>query len=83
MFNDLKELFDEIQFQEEKIEKFQKLLKANKYQNIQIHFFADGKHYTIYQSDLPFAMENELKCLFSDTIDQLEQNIYSLKTNLK
>ena len=38
MFNDLKELFDEIQFQQEKIEKFQKLLKANKYQNIQIHF---------------------------------------------
>jgi hypothetical protein len=82
MFNDLKELFDEIQFQEEKIVKFQNLLKAKQFNNIQIHFFADGKHYTIYQSDLPFVLENELKCLFADTIDQLHLNIQSLKTNL-
>ena len=82
MFNDLKELFDEIKFQEQKIEKFEKLIRNSKYSNIQIHFFADGQHYVIYQSDVPFNLENELKCLFSDTIDELDKHIYSLKTQL-
>ena len=83
MYNDLKELFDEIAFQEDKIKKFEKLLQANKYSNVQIHFFADGQHNVIYQTDLPFRLENELKCLFADTIDQLNNNIFTLKTQLK
>jgi hypothetical protein len=79
MFNDLKELFDQIQYLETKIEKLKKLKESKEFKNIQIHFFADGKHYTLYQSDTPFSLMNELQLLMNETIGMYENEIQSLK----
>lgn len=79
MFNDLKELFDEIQFLEEKQKKLQKMLNAKQFRNVQIHFFADKEYHTIYQQDSPFNMENELRILIEGMIDQLDFDIQILK----
>jgi len=81
MFNDIHELFAEIQHLESKIEKAKKVLNANEYTNIQIHFFADKKHITIYQGDTPFSLMNEVKILLLESIDMMEQQIQNLKLN--
>lgn len=77
--NDLKELFDEIKFLDEKIEKLEKISQSKRFTNIQIHFFADGKFYTIYQKDSPFNMESELRILLEGMIDQMRLDIDNLK----
>lgn len=77
--NDLKELFDEIKFLEEKIDKLEKISQSGRFSNIQIHFFADKKFYTIYQQDSPFNMENELRILLEGMIDQMRLDIDNLK----
>lgn len=79
MYNDLKELFDEIHFLEEKQKKLQRMLNAKRYSNIQIHFFADKDYYTIYQQDSPFNMESELRILLEGMIDQIDFDIQNLK----
>lgn len=79
MYNDLKELFDEIHFLEEKQKKLQRMLNAKRLSNIQIHFFADKDYHTIYQQDSPFNMESELRILIEGMIDQLDFDIQNLK----
>lgn len=79
MFNNLKELFDEIKFLEDKISKLEKISQSNKFSNIQIHFFADKNYYTIYQQDSPFNMENELRILIEGMIEQMNNDLDNLK----
>lgn len=82
LYNNLKETFDEIRFQEEKKAKLEKLLSVSKYNNIQIHFIADKQLQTIYQSDCPYNLENEIKLLLNDMINEINLHIHSLKTQL-
>jgi hypothetical protein len=79
MYNEIKELFNQIQYLDNRIAKLQKLKESKEFKNIQIHFFADGKHYTLYQSDTPFSLINELQLLINETIDILETEKQSLK----
>ena len=79
MYNDLKELFDEIHFLQEKQNKLQRILNCKRFTNIQIHFFADKDYHTIYQQDSPFNMESELRILLEGMIDQLDFDIQNLK----
>ena len=79
MYNDLKELFDEIHFLQEKQNKLQRILNCKRFTNIQIHFFADKDYHTIYQQDSPFNMESELRVLLEGMIDQIEFDIQNLK----
>ena len=79
MFNDISELFKEIEFRKYEIDRLQKILDSKEFKNIQIHFFADGKYYTIYQKDTLFSLVNELKILLTETIQQHEIDIQNLK----
>ena len=79
MYNDLKELFDEIHFLQDKQNKLQRILNCKRFTNIQIHFFADKDYHTIYQQDSPFNMESELRVLLEGMIDQIEFDIQNLK----
>ena len=79
MYNDLKELFDEIHFLQDKQNKLQRILNCKRFTNIQIHFFADKEYHTIYQQDSPFNMESELRVLLEGMIDQIEFDIQNLK----
>ena len=79
LHNDLKELFDEIRFIQDRIDKLEKISHCKKFTNIQIHFFADGQFYTIYQQDSPFNMESELRILLEGMIDQMQLDIDNLK----
>ena len=79
MYNDLKELFDEIHFLQEKQNKLQRILNCKRFTNIQIHFFADKDYHTIYQQDSPFNMESELRVLLEGMIDQIDFDIQNLK----
>lgn len=79
MFNDLSELFKEIDFRRAEIDRLQKIVDSKEFKNIQIHFFADGKYYTIYQKDTIFSLVNELKILLTETINQHEIDIQNLK----
>ena len=81
MYNDIHELFKEIQDIETKIQKAKDVLNASEYTNIQIHFFADKKHVTIYQGDTPFSLTNEIKILLLESIDMMEQQIQNMKLN--
>ena len=81
MFNDIHEAFNEIQYIESKIQWAKNVLHASEYTNIQIHFFADKKHVTIYQSDTPFSLNNEVKILLLESIDMMEQQIQNIKLN--
>lgn len=79
MYNDLKELFDEIKFLQDKQDKIQKMLNSRRFSNIQIHFFADKDYHTIYQQDSPFNMESELRILLEGMIEQIDFDIQNLK----
>ena len=79
MYNDLKELFDELHFLEDKIKKLQKLLDSKRFTNIQIHFYADKEYQTIYQTDSPFNLDTELRILIEGMIDQINLDIENLK----
>lgn len=79
MYNDLKQLFNEIHFLQEKQKKLQIMLNCKRFTNIQIHFFADKDYHTIYQQDSPFNMESELKVLIEGMIEQLDLDIQNLK----
>lgn len=79
MYNNLKELFDEIHFLQEKQKKLQRIVNSKRFSNIQIHFFADKEYYTIYQQDSPFNMESELRILLEGMIDQIDFDIQNLK----
>lgn len=79
MYNDLKELFDEINFLQERQKKLQRMLNCKRFTNIQIHFFADKDYHTIYQQDSPFNMESELRILLEGMIDQIDFDIQNLK----
>ena len=79
MYNNLKELFDEIHFLQEKQKKLQRIVNSKRFTNIQIHFFADKEYHTIYQQDSPFNMESELRILLEGMIDQIEFDIQNLK----
>jgi len=39
IYNDLKELFDQIEYLENKIDRLRKLKESKEFKNIQIHFF--------------------------------------------
>lgn len=82
MFNNLKETIDLIEFYESKIEKLIILQGCKKFTNIQIHFFADNKHFTMYQNDCPFSLETEIKNLAEDSINELQTTIHNLKQQL-
>lgn len=82
LYNNLKELFDEIRYQEERKCKLEKMLNATRFNNIQIHFFADKQYQTIYQADCPYNLENEIKLLLEDMIHQINLEIQSLKTQI-
>ena len=79
MYNDLKELFDEIKYLQDKQDKIQKMLNSKRFSNIQIHFFADKDYHTIYQQDSPFNMESELRILLEGMIEQIDFDIQNLK----
>lgn len=79
MYNDLKELFDEIKYLQDKQDKIQKMLNSRRFSNIQIHFFADKDYHTIYQQDSPFNMESELRILLEGMIEQIDFDIQNLK----
>lgn len=79
MYNNLKELFDEIHFLQEKQKKLQRIVNSKRFSNIQIHFFADKEYHTIYQQDSPFNMESELRVLLEGMIDQIDFDIQNLK----
>jgi len=82
LFNPIGELFKEIEFLEYKVKRLQQIRKANHYRDIRISFFADGRHYTIFQDDTPFSLRNELILLIDETINQLNQDIQTLKIKL-
>ena len=79
IYNDLKELFDEIKYLQDKQNKIQKMLNSKRFSNIQIHFFADKDYHTIYQQDSPFNMESELRILLEGMIEQIDFDIQNLK----
>ena len=79
MYNNLKELFDETHFLQEKQKKLQRIVNSKRFSNIQIHFFADKEYHTIYQQDSPFNMESELRILLEGMIDQIDFDIQNLK----
>ena len=79
MYNNLKELFDEIHFLQERQKKLQRIVNSKRFTNIQIHFFADKEYHTIYQQDSPFNMESELRVLLEGMIDQIDFDIQNLK----
>jgi chaperone required for assembly of F1-ATPase len=65
------EVFDAMQ---KKIDFFNSILDSKKIINIQIHFFADNKHITIYQADSPYNLEHEIRNLLEAMIDQLNND---------
>lgn len=74
-----KNLYSVLDSMDKKITMFQNILDAKKIKNIQIHFFADNKHITIYQTDSPYNLEFELRNLLESMIDQLNNDIDNLR----
>lgn len=79
MENNIREIFEEIIFIEKKIDNLEKITQSKKFSNIQIHFFADGRFYSLYPKDSPFNMETELRILLEAMIDQMRTDIQNLK----
>ena len=73
------DLYFILESMDKKINMFESILNAKRLKNIQIHFFADEKHITIYQSDSPYNLEHELRNLFEAMIDQINNDIDTLK----
>ena len=73
------EILFEINHRRNKIYKLMEMSQSKELTNIQIHFFADKKYHTIYQMDIPFSLNNEIRILLLESIQQLEQEIESLK----
>lgn len=74
-----KNLYSVLDSMDKKVTMFQNILDAKKIKNIQIHFFADNKHITIYQTDSPYNLEFELRNLLESMIDQLNNDIDNLR----
>lgn len=74
-----KNLYSVLDSMDKKVTMFQNILDAKKIKNIQIHFFADNKHITIYQTDSPYNLEFELRNLLESIIDQLNNDIDNLR----
>lgn len=79
MENNIREIFEEIIFLEKKIDTLEKITQSKKFSNIQIHFWADGKFFSLYPKDSPFNMETELRILLDAMIDQMKTDIINLK----
>ena len=79
MFNEIKELFAEIEHKQNEIDRLEKILQSRQFTNIQIHFFADGCFFELNQKDTPFSLINELRLLIQETIQQHEIDIQNLK----
>lgn len=79
MENNIREIFEEIIFLEKKIENLEKITGCKRFNNIQIHFWGDGKFYSLYPKDSPFNMENELRILLDAMIEQMRTDINNLK----
>jgi hypothetical protein len=76
----IEQYFLEIKNLEENKNKLYAILDTKKIINIQLHFFADHKHMTIYQKDSPYNLEHELRNLFASMIEQIDMDIDNLKT---
>lgn len=72
-------LYPVLESMENKIKMFENILNAKRLQNIQIHFFADGKHTTINQLDSPYNLQHELRNLLEAMVDQINNDIEILK----
>jgi chaperone required for assembly of F1-ATPase len=64
---------------QKKIDFFNSILDSKRILNIQIHFFADNKHITIYQADSPYNLEHELRNLLEAMIDQLHNDFQTIQ----
>jgi hypothetical protein len=64
---------------QKKIDFFQGILDSKKIINIQIHFFADKKHITIYQADSPYNLEFELRNMLEAMVEQLYNDFETIK----
>jgi hypothetical protein len=73
------ELHNVLEGMQKKIDFFNSILDSKKIINIQIHFFADNKHITIYQADSPYNLEHELRNLLEAMVDQITNDIEILK----
>jgi chaperone required for assembly of F1-ATPase len=79
MQNKVKYNYEVLDAMQKKIDFFNSILDSKKILNIQIHFFADNKHITIYQADSPYNLEHELRNLIEAMIDQLNNDFDTLK----
>jgi chaperone required for assembly of F1-ATPase len=79
MQNKVKYNYEVLDAMQKKIDFFNRILDSKKILNIQIHFFADNKHITIYQADSPYNLEHELRNLLEAMIDQLNNDFDTLK----
>jgi len=73
------ELYNVLEGMQKKIDFFNSILDSKKIINIQIHFFADNKHITIYQADSPYNLEHELRNLLEAMVDQITNDMEILK----
>jgi hypothetical protein len=64
---------------QKKIDFFQSILDSKKIINIQIHFFADKKHLTIYQADSPYNLEFELRNMLEAMVEQIQSDMDNFK----
>ena len=79
MQNKVKYNYEVLDAMQKKIDFFNRILDSKKILNIQIHFFADNKHITIYQADSPYNLEHELRNLLEAMIDQLNNDFDTIK----
>lgn len=73
------ELYNVLEGMQKKIDFFNSILDSKKINNIQIHFFADNRHITIYQADSPYNLEHELRNLLEAMVEQINNDIEILK----
>jgi chaperone required for assembly of F1-ATPase len=78
-YNKENNLYNVLEGMQKKIDFFNSILESKKIINIQIHFFADNKHITIYQADSPYNLEHELRNLLEAMVDQITNDLEILK----